>query len=190
MLLSRSLKLTVLGLTILAGACDRQSADKAQPPASISNAPGTETPTSSIDTLHKGSPLPSITVSDAAGHTLALASQTGKPLLINLWATWCGPCIAELPQLDALAKAGKLRVVTVSQDMDNGAAIAPFLQQRGITQLEPWLDPQGDVAAHYNANILPTSVLYDAQGHEIWRISGARDWNSAESAALLAQGAQ
>jgi len=187
MLLSRSLKLAVLGLAILAEACDRQSADKAQPPASISTAAEGETPPGAIDTSHKGSPLPAIILGDAAGHKLALASQTGKPLLINLWATWCAPCIAELPQLDTLAKAGKVHVLTVSQDMTDGAAIAPFLQQHAITRLEPWLDPQSDLAAHYNANTLPTSILYDVQGREVWRISGPRDWSSPETAALLAQ---
>ncbi len=191
MLSSRSLKSAVLGLSLLAGGCDRQSGQTAQPEATASAggaaATGEVLP-GEIDRSHQGSAMPEFKLSDAGGKTITLASLKGKPLLINLWATWCAPCIAELPQLDAIAAAGKLRVLAVSQDTSKTEKVAPFLKDHGIKTLEPWLDPENELISQYNAGDLPTSVLYDAGGKEVWRISGPRDWSSKETATLLGIG--
>lgn len=186
MLLSRSLKLGILGFCLLAGGCDRQSGQEAQPQASAS-APSGEAAPGALDRSHKGSALPDFTLSDPAGKTITLASLKGKPLLINLWATWCAPCVAELPQLDKLAGEGKIRVLTVSQDMDGPDKVAAFLKDHGIKVLEPWLDPKNELITQYNAGTLPTSVLYDANGREVWRVTGPRDWSSADTASALAE---
>ena len=189
MLLSRSLKLAVLGLTVLAGGCDRQSGDTAQPQASQSPpAPATgqgQTPKGVLDRTTKGSPLPGFTLSDPAGGTLALPSLVGEPVLINLWATWCAPCIKELPLLDRLA--GRVKVVTVSQDSADPAKVGAFLKDRGLKNLPPWLDPKNDLSFHYGTGTLPTTIYYDAQGREVWRYIGERDWSDAETAKLLAE---
>jgi thiol-disulfide isomerase/thioredoxin len=132
--------------------------------------------------------MPVLVLKDAAGRTLDPATLRGKPVLVNLWATWCAPCIAELPTLDrlALTRADRLKVLAVSQDMASSAGkVAPFLKERGVSRLEPWLDPEGDFAFGYGASTLPFSVLYDAQGKEVWRFTGARDWSDAETAKLL-----
>ena len=188
MLSSRLLKTAVLGpvlgLTLLAGGCDRQSGKTAQPEASASAAIGEVLP-GAIDRSHQGSAMPEFKLTDAAGKSITLGSLRGKPLLINLWATWCAPCIAELPQLDAIAASGKLRVLTISQDTSKTEKVAPFLKEHGIKVLEPWLDPENELISQFNAGDLPTTVLYDAEGKEIWRISGPRDWSSQQSAVLL-----
>ena len=187
MLSSRPLTLAVLGIALLAGGCDRQSAPDAQGDGATSAPSGTEAAPGTIDRSHKGSQMPDFTLSDAKGGKIAFASLRGQPVLINLWATWCAPCIAELPALDKLAaaRAGKLKVLTISEDMGDAAAVAAFLSSRGLTRLEPWLDGDGEVAAHYAANTLPTSIYYDAEGRELWRFAGARDWARAETAGLL-----
>lgn len=169
---------------MIAGGCDRQSGDTAQPQASQSAAPA-ETPKGLLDTSHKGSAMPDFTLADPAGKQLKLADLKGKPVLINLWATWCAPCIKELPQLDALA--AKVRVVIVSQDSGQPEKVAGFLKERGIQKLEPWLDPKNDLSFHYGTGTLPTTIYYDAQGREVWRYVGERDWSGAETDALLAQ---
>ena len=96
---------------------------------------------------------------------LQLASLKGKPVLINLWATWCGPCVLEMPMLDQLAGAdgSKLRVVTISQDLQGAAKVVPFFASHKFAHLEPWLDPDNTLGDHYATGILPTTVLYDAQ---------------------------
>ncbi len=195
MLLTRSLTLAVLGLAVIApallGGCDRQSGEKAQPQASASpSAAQSAEVTGTIDRSHKGSALPGFTLADLAGRRLVLQSLKGKPLLINLWATWCAPCITELPMLDALAgrNGGAVKVLTVAQDMTNTEKVSAFLTDRGFRHLDPWLDPKNDLAFHYGAGTLPTTIYYDAQGREVWRFTGGHDWSSAETRAMLAEG--
>jgi thiol-disulfide isomerase/thioredoxin len=200
--ISRSLKTAVLACTVvacavLAGGCDRQSGEPAQPQASGKAAASSDggapanAPQGKLDRSHKGSRLADMVLTDGAGRSLRLPSLIGKPLLVNLWATWCAPCIVELPSLDKLAgaRAATLKVLTVSQDMQQPQKVAPFLAERGIKHLEPWLDPKNDLAFQYEANTLPTTILYDAQGREVWRYVGAHDWSNAETAALLAEAA-
>lgn len=183
MLSSRSLNALVLGLALITAGCDRQSGGEAQPQASS----GVESGAGTLDRSHQGSELPDFTFTDAGGKELRLQTLKGKPLLINLWATWCGPCVAELPTLQKLAeqRQGKLAVVTVSQDMGKGEAVAAFLKERGVTKLGGWLDPEGKLAEHYAAQTLPTTIYYDAAGREQWRWIGGRDWTGAETADLL-----
>ena len=175
------------------GGCDRQSGQSAQPQASTasSNSPASQSaePLPGIDRSHKGTPLPDLTFRDAGGHSLHLAAQTGQPLLINLWATWCAPCVAELPTLDHLAAArgGTLKVITLSQDMGGGADVAAFLAAKHLTHLPPWLDPQSAAAASYGLATLPASIYYDAQGHELWRWTGGNDWTSPAAGRLLGE---
>ena len=146
-------------------------------------------PAGVIDRSHRGSVLPEFTLKDPAGKELPLSSLKGKPVLINLWATWCRPCITELPLLDKLAKnqANSLRVLAVSQDSQNLEKVAPFLSDRGFASLEPWLDPQNDLSFHYGTGTLPTTIYYDAQGREVWRFVGERDWTDSESTDMLAE---
>lgn len=186
MLSSRSLKLIVLGLGLLSGGCDRQSGQNAQPAPSDSAA-AAPVEAGALDRGHQGSVMPDFQLKDGAGKSLTLASLKGKPVLINLWATWCAPCVAELPQLDALAKGG-LRVVTISQDLDTSAPKVPgFLKQKGAPDLEPWLDTDNELSTQYGVQNLPTSILYDGARREVWRVSGPRDWASAETAKALAE---
>ena len=173
--LSRSLTISALALSLLLGGCDRQSGQQAQ-----------GEPAAGIARTHRGSELPDFTFNDAAGRELQLKDLKGKPLLINLWATWCAPCVAELPALDRLAASGEIKVLTVSQDMGQPEKVSAFLKQRGVTRLEPWLDPENDLGFHYRAT-LPTSILFDAQGREVWRVIGPREWDDAETRALLAE---
>jgi Thiol-disulfide isomerase and thioredoxins len=140
-----------------------------------------------VDRSHKGSESPALTVADPSGRKLALADLRGKPVLINLWATWCAPCVAELPTLQALAGKGTVRVLAISQDSGDPAAVAKFLADRKLDRLEPWIDPDSDLSFHYNTGILPTTVLYDSSGREVWRYAGEHDWSGPEAAALIAE---
>lgn len=200
LLLSRSLTSLVLGfglplgLAALAG-CDRQAREPAQgatSAAAITAAPPRAgEPVAGFDRSHKGSPIPALTFADPGGNKLALAdlsAQAGKrPTLVNLWATWCAPCVKELPTLDKLAAGGAVRVLTISQDSGEPAKVAAFLKDKGLTHLQPWLDPDNALAFQYNGGTLPMTVLYDAAGREVWRFTGEQDWTSPEAAKMLGE---
>ena len=177
---------SLAGLSL--SACDREQRAPAQPEsAAAADASGTpgEGFAGKIDRSHKGASLPQATVTDASGAKLTIQSLSGKPVLINLWATWCAPCVKELPTLDALAarEAGHLAVVTIAQDMAQPAKVAAALH---YDHLHAWLDPDNALGFYYNSGELPTSVLYDAQGHEVWRMVGAHDWAGKDSNTLIA----
>lgn len=191
MLSSRSLKIVFLaGVVAMIGGCDRESANPAQPQSEAGangNTKG-EPFNGTLDIASRGAEMPDFAITDPSGKTLRLRDLRGQPVLVNLWATWCGPCVLEMPTLDKLAKehAGKLRVVTVSQDIEGAAKVAPFWQGKGYTKLEPWLDPENQLGFHYETGMLPTTVLYDKDGREVWRMIGAHDWAGPRTEAMLA----
>ena len=133
--------------------------------------------------------MPDFVLTDPAGKRLTSVELKGKPVLINLWATWCGPCVLEMPMLDQLAESDgeRLRVLTVSQDITGADKVVPFFAARKFTHLEPWLDPENVLGIHYATGILPTTVLYDAQGREVWRMIGGHDWAGPRTAAMLGE---
>ena len=192
LLSSRSLTLAVpiavIACALLAGGCDRRSGDEAQPQA---DAAATQNAAAAkLDRARKGTALPNLAVRNQQGEALDLASLKGKPTLINLWATWCAPCVAELPTLNRIASRADLdiEVVTISQDMGQPEKVQAFLDQRGLAQLPAWLDPEGDLPFKLGTATLPTTVLYDAEGREVWRYTGDNDWTSEAAMALLAEG--
>ena len=149
---------------------DEVSADEAPPAAAAAPRAG------SFDRGHAGEAAPTLGFLDPAGKPVTLASFRGKPVLLNLWATWCGPCVKELPTLDALAtrEAGRLHVVTLSQDMDP-AKVAPFFAARKFATLKAYTDPKMAWVPAVASN-LPTSILYDSGGREVLRTVGDLDW--------------
>lgn len=196
MSVSVSLKTLVLcsfagAVTLLAAGCDRQSGEKAQPqPSQAVTESSLPTPASgTVNRSHKGEPIPAITLVDNTGETLDLTSFKGKPLLINLWATWCAPCIAEMPTLNTLIGKEKelgITVLPISQDMGQDAKVLEILRRRKLDMVEPWIDEKGDLGFKYGGN-LPVTVMFDSQGREVWRYSGGNDWTSPEAMKLIAE---
>ncbi len=182
-----------LSLALVLAGCDRQTPDKAQPPSATQSAPSdtkddTKSFNGTLDIASRGAAMPDFKFSDPAGQSLSSAELKGKPVLINLWATWCGPCVLEMPMLDGLAEKfrGRVTVLTISQDSGNAEKVARFFAEKQFRHLKPWLDPSNDLGFHYNTGLLPTTVLYDAAGKEVWRMVGAHDWSSARTDAMLA----
>ena len=142
--------------------------------------------TGGLDRSHAGEPAPATEFQDPDGAPASLADFRGKPVLVNLWATWCAPCIAEMPTLDRLAarEADRLQVLTISQD-DGREKVEAFFAKQGYRNLETWLDPQMALMAQLKADTLPTTILYDARGRELWRVVGMEDWESGRAALLL-----
>lgn len=182
------------------GGCDRQSRTSPQASANAESAarpatgdaataePAEEELTGTLDIGNRGKPMPSDTFEAPDGKAARLADFKGKPVLVNLWATWCGPCVKEMPTLDALASRtrDKLVVLTVAQDSKGGAVVHPWFEKKGFAMLRPYLDPENRLGLNYGSGMLPTTILYDAQGREVWRVVGGMDWNGARANTLLA----
>ena len=170
------------------GGCDRQKPAERQGAGTPPRAAGAaDQAGKGIDRSHVGAALPDIVVKDGDGEDVALSEFRGKPLLINLWASWCAPCVAELPTLDRLsARPGAPDIIALSQDNGPIASVAAFLAQHGIKQLATYQDAELAFTDKSGAAVLPTSILYDKDGRELWRFVGDRDWTSAEAAKDLA----
>jgi thiol-disulfide isomerase/thioredoxin len=135
-----------------------------------------------------GKPAPATAFSGPDGRPVKIADFKGKPLLVNLWATWCAPCVKELPTLDKLAAGGAVKVVAVSQDSGPHPSVVAFLKSHQIGTLEPYQDSKMGLSGALGPDtVLPTSILFDANGREVWRYVGDLDWTSPEAAKLLAE---
>jgi len=135
-----------------------------------------------------GKPAPSTIFNDPMGKPVKLAHFTGKPVLVNLWASWCAPCVKELPTLDQLARAGRVEVLAVSQDSGPHASVVAFLNEHRIATLKSYQDPNMGLSGALGPDtVLPTSILLDARGKEVWRYIGDEDWTSADAAKLLSE---
>lgn len=143
--------------------------------------------TSKINTSYKGQEAPAMPFIGPDGGPATLTKFRGKPLLVNLWATWCAPCVAEMPELDKLAtrEKGRLQVIVVSQDMQGKKVVDPYFAKAKFTMLQPYLDKDNVLPLALKSETLPTTVFYDAGGKELWRVYGALDWNGARASALL-----
>ncbi len=134
--------------------------------------------------------MPTLVLSDPSGAELDLAALKGTPVLLNLWATWCAPCVVEMPMLDNLAAQmdGELRVLTVSQDLSGATVVEPFFAEQEFERLEPWLDPENALMFSFsNSGMLPLTVLFDAEGREVLRVAGGYHWDSEEALALITE---
>ena len=133
-------------------------------------------------------PAPDAVVSDPDGKSLSLASFRGRVVLVNFWATWCIPCLKEMPTLDGLERAlggPDFTVAAVSIDRGGAATTAPWLEQNGIKNLTFYLDPESRAAFAFRANELPASVLIDRQGRVVGRMVGPAEWDAPEAKALI-----
>ncbi|WP_346344663.1 redoxin family protein [Sphingomonas sp. dw_22] len=171
------------------GGCDRQSQGPQQANETSAAANAAEPQYGgALDRTHKGEAAPTAAFLDPTGRKVSIASFKGKPVLLNLWATWCIPCIKEMPTLDALAgtRGDALQVLTVSQDLKGKESVDPFFAKAGYKHLKPYLDTDAALSTGMAAN-LPTTILYDSAGKEVWRMSGDYDWSGEKAAALIAE---
>lgn len=133
-------------------------------------------------------PAPEVAFTDPEGRPASLADFAGKPTVVNLWATWCQPCVREMPSLERLqAKfAGRLVVAAVSQDRTGGKLVNPFVIEHKLQDLKIYLDPKGDVARAFEVRGLPTSIVLDRAGRVVGKVEGPTEWDSDKMTAVLA----
>ena len=118
-----------------------------------------------------------------------LAAFKGRAVLVNFWATWCAPCLEELPSLDALkaARAGEdFDVVAIAADPRGAEVARDYLERLKVAHLDLYVDQNLRLASAIGgANVLPASILFDARGNEVGRLYGAADWASPEALRLI-----
>lgn len=192
----------MLATLALLAACQQQPSPKAEevaPQDQRPEGPRTETPgrpgetaKTGFDHSFAGTLAPTLALEtgpDGATETIAdiLKANPGQKLLVNLWATWCAPCLKELPTLDRLAAdtKGKLVVVPVSQDMEGWRAVSKAFTPAKYPNLATRVESGMQFGFQLKAKGLPITILYGENGQEIWRYAGDRDWASAESRAEL-----
>ena len=131
-------------------------------------------------------PAPAIEFSDAAGASHTLADYRGKGVVLNLWATWCGPCVAEMPSLLALSRAAQgFAVLPLSIDHGGAAVVGPWLAQHGASDLPVLLDSKQAAVAAFGARGVPTTFVIDRAGMLRGTLEGGADWSTPAAQAAV-----
>jgi thiol-disulfide isomerase/thioredoxin len=132
-------------------------------------------------------PAPAVSFNDSAGNTVSLSDFRGKLVVINLWATWCEPCLREMPSLARLQSrlGDRIIVVAVSEDRGGSKAVEPFIDKLGLKSVKIYIDPKNAVGHAFEVRGLPTSILVDREGKVLGRVEGAADWDSAKIMGIL-----
>ncbi len=132
--------------------------------------------------------LPSITFQSSHGQKLDLEDFRGRVVLLNLWATWCAPCRAEMPTLDnlqAILGGSAFEVLALSLDRGGADDIDDFYQELGLRHLAVYVDPTTSAQRALRVFGLPTTLLIDVDGFELGRLIGPAEWDSREMVDFL-----
>jgi peroxiredoxin len=150
-------------------------------------APSDIFPVAGRHSVKLGEPAPNFQLRDMQGQLVALSDLRGKVVMVNFWATWCGPCRVEMPAMEKLYRTFSRKdfeILAVSTDAQGVAVTRPFQQENHLTF--PILhDPDYLVGLTYGARSLPMTFMVDRQGVVRHQIFGARDWGAAEAHQLV-----
>jgi thiol-disulfide isomerase/thioredoxin len=132
-------------------------------------------------------PAPAISLADTSGHSVELSELQGKLVIVNLWATWCGPCLREMPSLERLqSRLGeRVAVLAVSEDRGGNKSVEPFIAKLGLKSVKIYIDPKSEVGHAFGVRGLPTSFLIDREGKVLGRVEGAAEWDSPKILGVL-----
>src|SRR5258705_11091448 len=124
---------------------------------------------------------PDFTLRDAGGGTVSLSGYRGNLVLLNFWATWCGPCREEMPSMEQLSRnfGGQGFTILAVNQKESAAQVERFMKTNGLNFRAP-LDTDGRVSNSYRVYGIPVSYLIDANGQAIGMKSGSRDWAARE----------
>jgi thiol-disulfide isomerase/thioredoxin len=187
--LCRALAATALSMLALAGA-NPAAAEGAAAPRDRAALAALATGDMRKLVLHDAPrPVSDVAFSDPAGASYRLSDWQGRVVLVNFWATWCAPCRKEMPALDRLEAAlggERFAVVTIATGRNAVPSIERFFAEQGIARLPVLLDPRSALARDMAVLGLPVSVILDASGHEIARLTGDAEWDSPAALALFA----
>ncbi len=174
-------KISILPVLLAAGGLVASSVVDAQPPQSVKQS------VVGRGVVQVGDEAPNFILRDLAGNAVSLSQLRGKVVLLNFWATWCGPCRVEMPAMEQLYRTLSRRefeILAVSTDSQGATVTRPFQKQMGFTF--PILhDSEYRVGLAYGARTIPVTFMVDRQGVVRQKIFGARDWDSPEARDLI-----
>ena len=134
-------------------------------------------------------PAPTTPFTDASGTEMTLKDFEGEVLLLNFWATWCAPCVHEMPSLDKLQASypdGDFKVLAMSQDRGGAKKAEPFLRDKlGLPHLHLMLDPKMALGRAFRNRGIPVSYAIDKKGYVVGSLAGIAEWDSDEARALF-----
>jgi cytochrome c biogenesis protein CcmG/thiol:disulfide interchange protein DsbE len=143
-----------------------------------------------------GSHAPEVHAADLRGRPITLSSLRGQVVLLNIWATWCGPCQQEMPSMQRLYQTLRpegLRIVAVSIDAGEGSLdpdghpggdVAGFKRDFGLT-FDVWRDPGGQISRDYRTTGIPESFLLDRDGKIVKKVIGSTEWDDPSTVQLV-----
>jgi peroxiredoxin len=134
-----------------------------------------------------GQPLPDFTFPDLQGHRVQLSALRGKVVFINVWATWCPPCVEEMPTMQRLydrLHARGLEVLAISIDTLGAQVVGPFMQQYQLT-FPALLDPTSRIERLYQIGGVPESFIVNKGGRLVEKVVGPRDWSHPQVLAVF-----
>ena len=141
-----------------------------------------------FELYRKPQKAPALFFQDDKGRQLTLNDFRGRLVLLNIWATWCPPCRAEMPGLNALQKSfpkEKFSVIAIATDTQGSARVAPFFQQYGLDALSMYLDPAMKTMDALHIEGIPSSYLIAPDGTMIGTLQGAANWGGKDAKQLI-----
>jgi len=134
------------------------------------------------------SPRPDVSWKDVEGKKVTLKNFEGAVVMLNLWASWCAPCIRELPSINRLQagfSSDKFAVVALNIDRGGKAIASRSKQKLKLDQLQLYLDQDNSVAKKLKIKTLPTTIIFDAKGRELGKMEAAAEWDGKAAYSLI-----
>jgi thiol-disulfide isomerase/thioredoxin len=135
-------------------------------------------------------PVPDTSFYDMDGNEISIADYRGKTIILNFWATWCAPCVAEMASLDRLQEqlsGTNMEVLAINEDRDGEAAASAFFEERGLSHLRILIDRDMKLSRAANVTAMPTTLLINREGEEVAAVLGEAEWDSPDIVAYLKQ---
>ena len=133
-------------------------------------------------------PPPTVAWRDANGQEVSLAAFRGKVVMLNFWASWCSPCLRELPSINRLqARLGGNQFTVVALNVDRGgkSVASRYSRRLKLDKLALYTDQSNNAAKSMRLQNMPTTIIFDAEGREVGRLVGAAEWDTEEAINLL-----
>ncbi len=131
-------------------------------------------------------PVPGLPFFEDGETTRTIADYRGSGVVMNFWATWCTPCVREMPSLDRLqTQARGIRVLALSVDRGGAPVVESFYRKHGIANLDVLVDKGAKLMRKLRVRGLPTTLLIDSGGNEVGRVVGPAEWDSGPVRALI-----